>query len=456
MGCKSRAFCLDGVDSEAEARVHPALVAAEQSFKKLEERYETEKKAGLFSAAKKKNGQQGKKRTASAASALTPALNSPSMPWASSQAASHLPLFNPHPAPGAKHEMGSALTGADGGCTELGGAMVEARAQTGKKAAPAKKAKKAAPVPTRTPLQSANRASIEDDEEDDDDVMENEVEEMEQEGQENEEEAEAAEAEPKKKARGRPAKAKKAAPTKSTEKASPPARTSTRPTRNRASMEDPEEDDDDVMENEVEEMEQEGQENEEEAEAAEAEPKKKAQGRPAKAKKAAPTKSTEKASPPARTSTRPTRNRASMLEIAEDVVEEKDEVGDEADVAIDMEEEKAQGEVQEKRTTRGKPKGAPGSKNGATTAMEIENEGASLKETPMPKESAVPAQVEKEEEEEEEFEVESVLDIRKVGIKLPRSVEYLIKFKGYDEPEWQPKECLDCQELINDFLSRAN
>eukprot|EP00854_Cymbomonas_tetramitiformis_P014462 gene14462-17092_t len=92
MGCKSRAFCLDGVDSEAEARVHPALVAAEQSFKKLEERYETEKKAG-----------------------------------------------------------------ADGGCTELGGAMVEARAQTGKKAAPAKKAKKAAPVPTRTPLQSANR-----------------------------------------------------------------------------------------------------------------------------------------------------------------------------------------------------------------------------------------------------------------------------------------------------------
>jgi len=57
----------------------------------------------------------------------------------------------------------------------------------------------------------------------------------------------------------------------------------------------------------------------------------------------------------------------------------------------------------------------------------------------------------------DEYEVEKILDLRwsKRTRTSKRAREYLIKWKGYDEPEWVPLSQLSCGALLYEFNQGA-
>ena len=56
------------------------------------------------------------------------------------------------------------------------------------------------------------------------------------------------------------------------------------------------------------------------------------------------------------------------------------------------------------------------------------------------------------EEEPDVYEVEEIIESRKAG----RSTQYLVKWKGYDEPTWEPQKNILDKNLIKDFQSRTS
>ncbi|KAE9294376.1 hypothetical protein PR003_g24276 [Phytophthora rubi] len=57
----------------------------------------------------------------------------------------------------------------------------------------------------------------------------------------------------------------------------------------------------------------------------------------------------------------------------------------------------------------------------------------------------------------DEYEVEKILDLRwvKRTRSAKRSREYLVKWKGYDDPDWTPVSQLSCGALLYEFNQRA-
>ncbi|POM61062.1 hypothetical protein PHPALM_29984, partial [Phytophthora palmivora] len=53
----------------------------------------------------------------------------------------------------------------------------------------------------------------------------------------------------------------------------------------------------------------------------------------------------------------------------------------------------------------------------------------------------------------DEYEVESIQDVR--WVKRTRSREYLVKWKGYVDPEWIPVSQLSCGALLYEFNKGA-
>ena len=58
----------------------------------------------------------------------------------------------------------------------------------------------------------------------------------------------------------------------------------------------------------------------------------------------------------------------------------------------------------------------------------------------------------------EEYEVESILEVTNgkimIGSKSKLRQLFLIKWKGYEEPTWEPRENIICVELLEDFLAK--
>ena len=58
-------------------------------------------------------------------------------------------------------------------------------------------------------------------------------------------------------------------------------------------------------------------------------------------------------------------------------------------------------------------------------------------------------------DENEEFEISEILDSRYKGRSAHKTIEYLVKWTGYDHPTWEPSDNLENSPLaVEDFHNR--